>query len=167
MKNLTKLIIVIILNTFVFESFAQAVKILVQENAPISITNFTAKYQAGGSSRYISEGIRFDVEFSNNSNQDIVAYALGFYAFDVFNRSLGRPLEGFSVSTIKTGSSSSGAWVQRLSSPSLFEKYGTGIAYVARIRFADGTIWNYNPAIILKQLQEFEESLTLDDLKSE
>ncbi|MDY0144104.1 MAG: hypothetical protein RBR97_19660 [Bacteroidales bacterium] len=166
MKILTKLIIVIILNTLVFETYAQAVKILNQENAPISITSFTAKYQAG-TSRYVSEGIRFDVEFSNKTNQEIVAYAFGFYAFDVFNRSLGRPLEGYSVSTIKTGSSSSGAWVQRLSSPSLFEKYGTGIAYVARVRLADGTIWNYNPANILKQLQEFEESLTLDDLKSE
>jgi hypothetical protein len=166
MKFLSKLFIVIVLNSFVSVAFAQEVKILNQENAPISITSFTAKYQ-DGTSRYVSEGIRFDVNFSNISNQDIVAYALGFYAFDVFNRSIGRPLEGYSVSTIKSGSTGSGAWVQRSSSSSLFEKYGTGIAYVARVRLADGTIWNYNSANILKQLQEFEESLTLDDLKSD
>lgn len=144
---------------------AQSVQILEQTDAPLTINEFTAQYQEGG--RYSSEGIRYDVSFTNNTDQEIVAYAIGFYAFDVFNRSLGRPLSGFSVTKISPGDSDDGAWVQRVSSPSLFKDYGTGIAYIAKARLADGTVWSYDEGNILSQLQEFEESLTLDDLSSQ
>jgi len=160
--------ILITLSFTLFLSFsvnAQTVQILDQENPPLIINEFTAKYQEGG--RYSTEGIRYDVSFTNNTDQEIVAYAIGFYAFDVFNRSLGRPLSGFSVSKISPGGSDDGAWVQRVSSPSLFKDYGTGIAYVARARLADGTVWSYDEDSVLSQLQEFEESLTLDDLNSQ
>ncbi len=144
---------------------AQSVQVLDQTDTPLTINEFTAQYQEGG--RYSSEGIRYDVSFTNNTDQDVVAYAMGFYAFDVFNRSLGRPLEGYSVNTISAGRSNDGAWVQRMSSPTLFRDYGTGIAYVARVRLADGTVWSYDEESILRQLQEFEESLTLDDLRAQ
>lgn len=151
--------------TFLLSINAQSVQILDQADAPLTLNEFTAQYQEGG--RYSTEGIRYDVSFINNTDQEIVAYAIGFYAFDVFNRSLGRPLSGFSVTKISPGDSDDGAWVQRVSSPSLFKDYGTGIAYVARARLADGTVWSYDEGSILSQLQEFEESLTLDDLSSQ
>lgn len=151
--------------TFLISANAQSVQTLDQTDAPLTINGFTAQYQEGG--RYSSEGIRYDVSFTNNTDQEIVAYAIGFYAFDVFNRSLGRPLSGFSVTKISPGGSDYGTWVQRVSSPSLFKDYGTGIAYVARARLADGTVWSYDEGSILSQLQEFEESLTLDDLSSQ
>lgn len=161
----TTLILTTFTLIFSFFANAQTVQILDQANAPLSINEFTAQYQEGG--RYTTEGIRYDVSFTNNTDQEIVAYAIGFYAFDVFNRSLGRPLSGFSVTKILPGDSDDGAWVQRVSSPSLFKDYGTGIAYVARARFADGTVWSYDEGSILSQLQEFEKSLTLDDLISQ
>ena len=144
---------------------AQETQILNQNNAPITINNFEAKYQEDG--RYSSEGIRYDVAFHNADQKNIVAYSFGFYAFDVFNRSLGRPLEGFSVDELEPNSPDNAAWVQRTVNSSLFREYGTAVAYIARVRYKDGSIWTYDEEAILKQLQKFEESLTLDDLESE
>lgn len=153
----------VLLSGFAPSAIAQSTVILDQTAAPFDITEFSASYQEGG--RYSSEGVRFDVSFSNGTDKAAVAYAIGFFAFDVFNRPLSRPLEGFSVTTIAPGEKGNGAWVQRMSSPALFKEYGTGVAYVARVRFGDGSIWNYDEENVLKQLQEFESSLTLEDLE--
>lgn len=161
MKTLYIFLFVLILQN---SALAQETTILQQDQAPISISKFEAKYQEGGT--YSNEGIRYDVSFTNATNKQIVAYAFGFYSFDVFNRALGRPLEGFSVDDLKPNDSDDGAWVQRAINSSLFRKYGTAVAYIARVRFKDGTIWKYDDESILKQLQKFESSLTLDDLKS-
>lgn len=158
-------ILTLLLMTFTSISYAQSTIILNQPESPLSITSFSASYQEGG--RYTSEGVRYDVSFKNISEKRVVAYAFDFFSFDVFNRKLGRPLEGFSVTTITPNSNGNGAWIQRMSSPALFKYYGTAVAYVARVRFEDGAIWSYDADAILSQLQEFESSLTLEDLQAE
>jgi hypothetical protein len=159
---------ILLISLFVFtitsNLTAQERLILKQSDAPISIINFEAEYQE--ESRYSSEGIRYDVFFQNSAQNNIVAYSFGFYAFDVFNRSLGRPLEGFSVEELEPEKRGSAAWVQRTINSSLFRKYGTAVAYISRVRFKDGTIWTYDEKSILEQLQKFEKSLTLDDLEA-
>lgn len=160
-----KSILILFLMFFTSISFAQSTVILNQPDAPMNITEFTANYQEKG--RYTSEGVRYNVSFKNSKDKTIVAYAVGFFSFDVFNRPLGRQLEGFSVKTISQISDGKGVWVQRMSNPSLFKDYGTGVAYVAHVRFEDGTIWSYNAEAVLSQLQEFESTLTLEDLKAD
>jgi len=150
----------------IMSSLGQDVLVLKQENAPLIIYEFTAKYQ-DGASRYASEGIRFDVRFTNITEQPVVAYSIGFFAFDVFNRPLGRPFGGFAIEAIDPNGSERGAWVQRTTSSALFREYGTGVAYVSKVRFEDGTIWSYDSESILNQLQEFEATLTIDDLESD
>lgn len=145
--------------------YSQTNNILSQPDAPITIDEFEASYQEDG--RYSNEGVRYDIEYTNSSSDDIVAFSFGFYAFDVFNRSLGRPLEGFTIEDLGIGDSDTGAWVQRTYNASLFREYGTAVSYIARVRYQNGTIWEYDQDSILDQLQEFEESLTLEDLQSE
>ncbi len=155
------LLITIVLSSF--ELKAQETEVLSQSESPISIQRFNAEYQED--SRYSSEGIRYEVMFQNTSAKQIVAYSIGFYAFDVFNRSLGRPLSGFSIQSIDVNGREEGAWLQRASSASLFRDYGTAVSYVERVRFEDGVIWEYDSEEILNQLQRFEESLTIEDLQ--
>jgi hypothetical protein len=162
MKTLILLTLLFFTST---EIYSQTTEILTQEDAPITITEFQAEYQED--SRYTSEGIRYDVEYTNTSNNDIVAFSFGFFAFDVFNRSLGRPLNGFTIENLDVGDKNNGAWVQTTYSASLFRDYGTAISYVANVRFSDGSIWSYNEDNVLNQLQEFEESLTAEDLEAE
>jgi hypothetical protein len=162
MKNLISLII---FSCLTLNLFSQESVTIEQENSPFIIKSFSAKYQSGGS--YSSEGVRFDVEITNNSGREIVAYMMGFYAFDTFNRSLGRPFNGYSIDNVGVGKTEKAAWVNRYSSSALFDKYGTGLAYVSKVRFKNGEIWENDASFILSELQKFEESLTLEDLQTE
>ena len=140
--------------------------ILEQPDSELIIQNYEGEYE-DGESRWRSEGAMHSVDIKNRSEQDIVAYSITFMCFDVFNRTLGRPLDGYAIETIESGKEINSRWNQRLSQAGLFKKYGTSIAYVSRIRFEDGTIWEYDSNIILEQVQEIEESLTVEDISAE
>lgn len=145
---------------------AQQSIVLNQKDSPVVFSKFEAQYQPDRG-QYQREGIRYRIEFSNVSEKRIVAYQVSFIAFDVFNRPLGRPLGGYSIKTIEHLGSESGSWLQRTSNSALFRDYGTALAYISLIRFDDGVIWKYDTEEVLLQLQEFEESLTIEDLQSE
>ena len=139
------------------------VRIIEVPGAPLEIVEYEARYQED--SRYVTEGVRHGVTVRNPGNQAVVALGIGFYAFDAFNRYMGRPLTGISMRTLDAGDTSEGmVWVQRPSAAFTFSSYGMGVAYVRIARLADGTVWEADMDYVLQRLQEFEEGLTLDDL---
>lgn len=140
--------------------------ILEQPDSELIIQNYEGKYE-DGESRWRREGAMHNVDIKNISEKDIVAYSITFMCFDVFNRTLGRPLDGYAVKTIESGEEITSSWNQRLSQASLFRKYGTSVAYVSAIRFEDGTVWKYDSTNILEQLLEIEDSLTIEDITTE
>lgn len=133
--------------------------------APLAIQNYEATYQED--SRYSREGIRHSVSITNNGDQDVLAYGIGFFAFDAFNENMGRPLNGIDMDTISVGSSSPGAWIQSPPSSFTFRNYGTGVSYVRIARMADGSVWEADMDYVLSELQKIESDLLLEDIINE
>ena len=133
--------------------------ILKQNNAPLEISNYSATYRSPD--RGIGDGsIIHRLSVKNISDQTIEAYGLGFYAFDAFNRSLGRPFVGYDMSAISAAELFQPSWENRVVSAYLFRKHGTAAAYVAIVRFRDGTIWKANETDIAIQLESLELELS-------
>lgn len=133
--------------------------------APLEIVTYEARYSESGS--YSTEGVRHSVTLRNTTSKDVVAFGIGFYAFDAFKRFMGSPLNGIEIGTISAGSEVTGrmTWVQRPRASFTFQSYGIGVAYVRVARFADGTIWEADMDFVLQELQTIEDDLLLDDLE--
>lgn len=124
MKNLAAL-------TFLFllvsqNAMANDARIIEIPGAPLSIMSYEASYQE--EERYTREGIRHSVKVKNEGSADVLAYGIGFFAFDAFNHSMGRPLTGIAMNTVPPGKEQSGAWSQRPSAaftfkPALFMRH--------------------------------------------
>lgn len=139
-------------------------KTITVENAPISIKDFRATYNAGSGS-YPRPTVVYRLEVKNEVQKKIVAYQIGFMAFDAFKERLGRGLQGYSVADLPAGESKRAGWEHSVLEAGLFEDYGMGIAYPYKVRFDDGSIWEADMSDVLDQLREIESDLSLDDLQ--
>jgi len=157
-----KILIFFICFIWIFPTVLLAEKsiVLSQENAPLKITKYEAKY----SYYERRSSIRHSVSYKNVSDKKIVAFRLSFLSFTVFNEFLDTS-GGISVEELAVNEISKGTWEQAPYRAHLFKKYGTGIAYVNTVRFEDGTIWKVNNEDVLPQIQEIEESFTADLLE--
>jgi len=72
---------------------------------------------------------------------------------------------GWSIETVAANSDASGEWTQHTYATFSFKKYGTGVAYVKAVRFADGTIWRADMAEVVIEMQKFEKDLKKEDLE--
>jgi hypothetical protein len=142
------------------------VRIIEVPGAPLEIVTYSARYVRG--TNVSNTGIEHQVTVRNVSEQEIVAISIGFNAFDVFNRYMGRPLNGVDIAPIAVAETTGRmTWTQTPSASFTFQQYGTGVAYVRFVRLADGTIWEADLDYVLDQLQDIEDSLTLEDLDEE
>ncbi len=133
---------------------AEKATVLVQESAPLEITSYTNRYK---SPDRVGDGtVIHRAQVQNVSNQPVEAYGLGFYIFDAFNRDMGRPFVGYAMNQVMVDASDEPGWEQRASSAFLFQHHGHGLAYVAIVRFKDGSIWRADNSAITKQLEDFE-----------
>lgn len=142
------------------------VRIIEVPGAPLEIVAYQARYLDRGNTT--PEGIRHEVQVRNVSGQEVVAIGIGFNAFDVFKRYMGRPLTGVSIAPIAVDDTTRWmSWWQTPAASFTFDQYGIGVAYVRLVRLADGTVWEADMDYVLDQLQEIEDSLTLEDLDEE
>ena len=126
-------------------------RILIQEDSPIKISSYDAKYQARGT--YRREGILHSLKYQNHSDREIVAVKFGLLSFNIFNQFQDR-LGGVTIEDIVPGRDYSGSWVA--SALAEFAFY-TGVAYVDTVRFRNGEIWISDRESILSQIQEIEQ----------
>lgn len=133
--------------------------------SPIELSKFRASYSQGGS--YGREGVRYNIAAKNTTDRPIVAISVGFVAFDVFNESMGRGLNGVFIENIEPGETSVGTWNHTVLSAFMFEKWGSAYAYPSKVRFEDGSIWRVDPAQMVEKLQEIEEDFSVEDLTPE
>ena len=140
---------------------AQDSVIVNQDSSPLQISAYNAAYNPGGT-RYSTEGITHRVSLQNSGSQAVVAYQIRFVSFDAFNEDMGRPLGGVAIETVPVGGSANGSWNQRAYASFAFEKYGTGVAYVNKVRLADGTVWNADKEFVLRRLQSVQSDLTAE-----
>jgi hypothetical protein len=134
--------------------------IVAQTDAPLKITEYTAAYQA--SSQYATEGIRHSVKYVSVADRDIVAAQIGLVSFDVWNEFMNRT-GGLSMDVMAPGAKSKGTWIAQAYAEFSFH---TGVAYVARVRFADGSIWSANMDEILAELRKIEKDFDAAKLKA-
>ncbi|SLN67370.1 hypothetical protein TRL7639_03878 [Falsiruegeria litorea R37] len=154
MKMLGKYALLCCLSILAPTAHAEKATILLQEDAPLEITNYTNRYK---SPDRVGDGtVIHRANVKNTSNQPIEAYGLGFYIFDAFNRDMGRPFVGYAMDRVVVDASDDPGWEQRPGSAFLFRRHGHGLAYVAIVRFEDGTIWRADDSSITKQLEDFE-----------
>jgi hypothetical protein len=146
-------------------AFAQRneVRVIEVPGAPLEIASYVAMYRSRGTN--VTEGIHHTVTVRNVSGQEVVAIGIGFNAFDAFKRYMGRSLTGIDISLIAVDATTGTmTWTQTPSASFTFERYGIGVAFVRLVRLADGTVWEADMDYVLRQLQEIEDSLTLEDL---
>lgn len=140
---------------------------LKQTTAPLTITHYSASFDAETSSSRYSSGnpdqIIHSVTYTNTSNKNIVALQIGLASFDAFNGFMGR-FSGWATEKVAVGESKKGEWNQRPYAAFAFKGYGTGVAYVNAVRFDDGSIWRANLKEILSDMQKFEKELKAEDL---
>ena len=143
-----------------FAAQAQEAVIIQQSGSPLEIISYSAQYVEGG--RYSTEGVRHSVTVKNTGDQNIDAYTISFRSFDVFNEDMGRGLGGISIKTLAPNASTDGSWNQRPYAAFSFDTYGTGVAYVSRVRLGDGTIWSADQEYVLSEMQKIQDDLTAD-----
>lgn len=135
--------------------FAGKSIILKQENAPMKIEKYVTSSL---------EDVIHKVTYKNISQQNIVAFKIGFISFDVFNEFLDSST-GAKVVNIGIAQSKKSVWTHAKYRGFVFEKYGTGIAFVDAVRLEDGTIWKVDYNEISPQIKEIFVDFSADILK--
>jgi hypothetical protein len=125
--------------------------------APLEIRDYSARYTSNGHS--LRNGIEHRTIVENVTDKLVVAYSITFVAFDAFNRQMGAGFEGYSMTAVLSGRASNSAWQHTLPAAELFERYGTGVAWVTRARFSDGEIWEGDAFEADRHLREIAEDL--------
>lgn len=136
-----------------------ATKIIAQPDAPIAITSYSAAYRER--TNYSQEGIQHSVEYRNNSGKVVDAVEIGLVSFDVWNEFLNRT-GGISLETLAPGASKKGLWIASAYADFSFL---TGVAYVRRVRFRDGSIWSVDLNAIAQELSSIESGFDVTRLK--
>jgi hypothetical protein len=151
----------------VLEATAQESVILKQSASPLTIVQYQAIFEressGGRSIRGNPDQIRHTATYTNGTSKEIVALQIGLASFDAFNGFMGR-FSGWSLERIAAGATKTGEWAHRPYAAFSFQGYGTGVAYVNAVRFADGSIWRANLTEVLTEMQKFEKELKREDL---
>ena len=159
MKGILMTVAILILAGGLAFAIIPEAKIIPQTNAPLTVTSYSAEYQEGG--RYTTEGIRHSVGYTNTSGKPVVAVQIGLVSFDVWNEFLDRT-GGVSIEDIAPGGSKTGTWVARAYADFSFL---TGVAYVSKVRFADGTIWAADLEAVADELRKIQKDFDVTKLK--
>jgi hypothetical protein len=136
-------------------------RMVAQPDAPVAITSYNAAYRER--SQYSTEGIHHSVKFQNKGTKTVVAVSIGLVSFDVWNEYMERT-NGLSTDTIQAGKEDSGTWV---AAPYRGFSFLTGVAFVHRVRFDDGSIWVANNETVLEELRKIEKDFDESRLKKD
>lgn len=134
-------------------------KVMAQPGAPLQITAYNAAYEEGG--RYSTEGIHHTVSYKSIADRPIVAAQIGLVSFDIWNEFLDRT-NGVTIEDLAPGATKQGTWVARAYSDFAFH---TGVAYVAKVRFADGSIWSADLQAVAQELRKIQADFDVAKLK--
>ncbi len=125
-----------------------------QIDAPLKLSGYSVEWLNSEHTRVSVP--THSIEFKNTSKREIVAVQIGFVFLGIWNEYLDTA-HGFSLLSLEPDEESSRSWIiesTKFSSAEIF----TGIAYVNRIRFANGEAWKANPGHLLKELRKIEKS---------
>ena len=101
------------------------------------------------------------MQYQNKGQKEIVALQLGLVSFDVWNEFLDRT-NGLETESIPPGKTARGSWV---ASRYADFSFATGVAFVRRVRFADGEIWTADEREILDELTKIQKNFDAANLR--
>jgi len=128
-------------------------RVVAQPGSPIRITAYGAAYQEGASSS--PEGIRHTVAYENSSDRAIAAVEVALVSFDLWDQFLDRTA-GVAIRDLIPGAADKRTWVADTAADFSFQ---TGVAYVSRIRYADGTFWTADLKTVTAELKKIQTDL--------
>lgn len=126
-------------------------RVIAQPASPIRITAYGAAYQEGASNA--PEGIRHTVAYENASDREMAAVEIALVSFDLWNQFLDRTA-GVAIRDLGPGAADKRTWVARTDGDFSFQ---TGIAYVSRVRFSDGTFWTADLRLVATELRKVQK----------
>ena len=116
------------------------------------------------SSDYSAGGYEFNPQGTISAKGDVTAFEVRFVLFDIW----GDRMEALSLSQLAELApnspfefSEAGEWY---ASESDVREFFTAVAFVAHVRLADGTTWNYDPNGIVTQLAKIQLHLNKEGL---
>ena len=139
-----------------------ASKIIEQPDAPIKILSYKSSYGMHSKVALVgdkTEGVRHQAEYQNISERGILAVELNYMMFDLFNDYLGFA-GGIETDFLKPGDKDKSDGVASYGSTFL-----TGVAFVNKVRFADGEVWRANLNAIEQELIKIDKEFHVAILK--
>ncbi len=137
-------------------------KIIEQPDAPIKILNYKSAYGMHSKVALIgekTEGVRHQTEYQNVSERGILAVELKYLMFNFFNEYLG--FAGtIETDFLKPGDKDKSDGVADQGSTFL-----TGVAFVSKVRFADGEVWHANLDTVVQELVKIDKEFQASALK--
>lgn len=137
-------------------------KILDQPNSPIKILTYKSAYGMHSKVALVgekTEGVRHQAEYQNVSERGILAVQLGYFMFDLFNEYLG-DAGTIEMDLLKPGDKDKSDGVASYGATFL-----TGVAFVSKVRFADGEVWRANLDNIAQELAKIDKEFEISALK--
>lgn len=128
-------------------------RVIAQPGSPIRITAYGAAYQEGASSS--PEGIRHTVAYENSSDRTLAAVEVALVSFDLWDQFLDRTA-GVAIRDLIPGAGDKRTWVADTAADFSFQ---TGVAYVSRIRYTDGTFWSADLKAVAAELKKIQADL--------
>jgi hypothetical protein len=145
---------------FVSAACAQENISISEPDGPIQILEYEAAY--GLKAVRGLDGIWHDMKIENVSGQTIVAYEILNIAFDPFNEKMGATTGDYSTRRLLADQVRETAWCQRPDDAELFRNYGTGIAFVSKVRLVDGTVWKFDEEFVRREIQRRADYIDTD-----
>jgi hypothetical protein len=139
--------------------------VLNDPTAPLSMigTGVTTKYTSGR----VSGDYSYEPTGSVTSKVPVTAFEVRFLLFDIWGKHM-KTLSSTDVTDLQPGTpfnlETSGSWRTWESDVSELQ---TVVAFVAHVRLADGTVWAYDSASLVREIQEIKLKLTESELAPE
>lgn len=135
--------------------------------APLEITWYQAEFIPSNANQPLGL-VEHRVQVLDSSDVEIVAFSIGFIEFDAFNQPMRLGMNGVRIQNVAIGDKITSNWQNtRLLAPFSFEKYGTGVAYIQKVRKSDGSVWTAPMDIVLTEVQKISSDFALDDFTTE
>ncbi len=133
-------------------------QVVAQPDAPVVIDGYTCQYHASGARE---GGIRHVVRYKNSAARRTVAVQVGIVSFDAFDELIAAS-RGVSLEATRVNDHEEVSFLQ--SHPAAFS-FHTGVAYVARVRFDDGTVWRADLPRVVESLRRVQHDFDPKDLQ--
>jgi hypothetical protein len=134
---------------------AESTVIVAQEDAPLKVLNYTAKFDVSDKKALIEH----KVKYQNVSPAKIVSARFGILEFNGYGELIDT-FCGYTIENSNKGEKDSATFIDIAEHSPFFEDFGEGYIWVDAVRYVDGTFWKVDRAQILAEVQKIKPEIT-------